>query len=246
MAAARGRVPSYRNRLIELRPIAGPIPADRLQDALVKGLADQVEHLSSRSDSFSLPAWRKWSRLMTDRRNAKAWPRVFAGGQGLFDALVSIVEQIDEGVGAWGGHLRDLYADGLDETAVILDWPRLREAAGAWRASADLWQELAEAALPPAVDGAAEAVELAEELHDAVMRGEPGLAQARKAATRLWEIRDRYADAWPLAEEETNDLLGDLGQRLAAIHDAEQTAVDATRRAIAPWARAGRSAADRA
>ena len=234
MRAARGRVGSYRNRLIELRPGPGPLPADRLRDALVAGLADQVDHLSSGSDSFSLPAWRKWSRLMTDRRNAKAWPRVFDAGRGLFSALVSMVEQVDDGVGAWGGHLRDLYADGLDEVAAILDRPALRDAAGAWRASADLWQELADAAVPAAVDGAADAVELAEELHDAVMRGEPGRSQARAAAAGLWATRDRYADAWPLAEDETEALLADLGQRLAAIHAAEQTALDATGRAMEP------------
>lgn len=232
MAAARGRVGSYRHRLIELRPTPGPLPADRLRDALMAGLADQVDHLSSRSDSFSLPAWRKWSRLMTDRRNAKGWPRVFAAGHGLFDALISMVELVDDGVGAWGGHLRDLYADGLEETAAILDRPALREAAGAWRASADLWQEFADAAVPTDVDGAADAVELAEELHDAVMRGEPGRAHARRAAAGLWEIRGRYANAWPLAEDETDALLADLGRRLAAIHAAEQTALEATGRAI--------------
>jgi hypothetical protein len=232
MTAARGRVGSYRNRLIELRPGPGPLPADRLRDALMAGLADQVDHLSSGSDSFSLPAWRKWSRLMTDRRNAKGWPRVFAAGHGLFDALISMVELVDDGVGAWGGHLRELYADGLEEAAAILDRPALREAAGAWRASADLWQELADGAVPTDVDGAADAVELAEELHDAVMSGEPGRAQARWAAAGLWEIRGRYANAWPLAEDETDALLADLGRRLAAIHAAEQTALDATGRAI--------------
>ena len=169
---------------------------------------------------------------MTDRRNAKAWPRVFAAGQGMFDALISMVEQIDDGIGAWGGHLRELYADGLDEAASILDRPALREAAGSWRASADLWQELADAAVPTGVDGAADAVELAEELHDAVMSGEPGRAQARRAAAGLWEIRDRHADEWPLAADETDALLADLGRRLAAIHAAEQTALDATRRGI--------------
>jgi hypothetical protein len=232
MAAARGRVGSYRNRLIELRPTPGPLTADRLRDALTAGLADQVDHLLSSSDSFSLPAWRKWSRLMTDRRNAKGWPRVFAAGRGLFDALISVVELVDDGVGAWGGHLRELYAEGLEEAAAILDRPALREAAGSWRASVDLWQEFADAAVPPDVDGAADAVELAEELHDAVMSGEPGRARARTAATSLWEIRGRYADDWPLAGEETDALLADLGRRLAAIHAAEEAALAATGRAI--------------
>jgi hypothetical protein len=65
------------------------------------------------------------------------------------------------------------------------------------------------------------------------MSGEPGRAQARTAAAGLWEIRGRYADTWPLTADETEALLADLGRRLAAIHSAEQTALDATRRALA-------------
>ena len=82
MAAARGRIGSFKHRIVGLRTTPGPIPAERLRAAMRAGLEDQVDHLRSPSDSFSLPAWRKWGRLMTDERNAKAWPRVFADGHG--------------------------------------------------------------------------------------------------------------------------------------------------------------------
>jgi hypothetical protein len=110
MAAARARIGSYRHRQFRLSPSPGAGSADAIRDAIRAGLRDQIDHLSSPSDSFSLPAWRKWSRLITDRRNAKGWPRVFAEGEGLFTALVSIVEGVDAGVGSHGGHLRELYA----------------------------------------------------------------------------------------------------------------------------------------
>ena len=35
------------------------------------GLEDQVQHLRASSDSFSLPAWRKWARLLTDDWNQR-------------------------------------------------------------------------------------------------------------------------------------------------------------------------------
>ena len=111
MAAARGRIGSFKHRIIGLRTTSGPIPAERLRAAMQAGLEDQVDHLRSRSDSFSLPAWRKWGRLTTDDRNAKAWPRVFADGHGLFGALLSLLESVDGQVGPWGGHLRELYAE---------------------------------------------------------------------------------------------------------------------------------------
>jgi hypothetical protein len=197
MAAARGRIGSYKHRILTLRTTPGPIPADRLRAAMRAGLEDQVDHLRSRSDSFSLPAWRKWSRLMTDPLNAKAWPRVFADGNGLFGALAAIHERVDGQVGPSGGHLRELYAAFLDEAAAALDDAALADAADAWRGVADLWEELADAALPPDLDGAAEAVEAAETLHEAVMDGEPGRSRAAAAAETAWSIRTRYADEFP-------------------------------------------------
>ncbi len=118
MAGARGRIGSFKHRIVRLRPATGTIPADRLRAAMRAGLEDQVDHLRSPSDSFSLPAWRKWARLMTDERNAKAWPRVFADGHGLFGSLLDLVELVDGDVGASGGHLRELYAASLDEASI--------------------------------------------------------------------------------------------------------------------------------
>jgi hypothetical protein len=231
MAPARARIGSFRHRLIDLRPARGPLRADRLQAALRAGLADQVDHLRARSDSFSLPAWRKWSRRMTDRRHPKGWPSVFAGGTGLFGALMSIVEEVDGDVGAAGGHLRELLASGLDEAAVVLDAPALVDGAAAWRVAADLWQDLADAAVPGSIDGASDAVEAAEELHDAVMDGESGRAAARSASQRLWDARHR-ADRADFADGLVDDLFADLGDRLREIHAAETEALEITARAI--------------
>ena len=232
MAAARGRIGSFKHRIVGLRTAPGPIPAARLRAAMRAGLDDQVAHLRSRSDSFSLPAWRKWGRLMTDHRNAKAWPRVFADGQGLFGALLALVESVDGEVGASGGHLRELYAELLDEAAIALDNPALGDAARAWRGVADQWEELADAAVPPDLDGAADAIEAFETLHEAVMAGEQGRSRASAAAKTGWTIRDRYADAFPLPPNRVAAILDDLGDRLGAIYEAEVDALDVTARAI--------------
>jgi uncharacterized protein DUF4872/butirosin biosynthesis protein H-like len=232
LAAARARIGSFKHRLIEVRETTRQVSEDRLRHALMTGLEEQVDHLRSPSDSFSLPAWRKWSRLLTDTRNAKAWPRVFATGHGLFGVLLSVIEEVDGGVGANGGNLRELYAAGLRESAAILDRRGLLEAASAWEASADLWEDFADAAMPAELDGATEAVEADEELHDAVMEGEPGRARASAAAGRVWAARRRYAGEFPLAEDAIESLFVDLSERLAAIHQAELTAVEATARAI--------------
>ena len=196
------------------------------------GLEDQVDHLRSPSDSFSLPAWRKWGRLMSDTRNAKAWPRVFADGHGLFGSLSALHESVDGEIGPWGGHLRELYAASLDEAAVALDNPALGDAARAWRGVADRWEELADAAVPPDLDDAAEAVEAGETLHEAVMAGEQGRLRVSAAAETAWAIRDRHADAFPLLPDRVAEILEDLGNRLGAIYQAEVAALEVTARAI--------------
>jgi hypothetical protein len=138
LAAARARIGSYRHRLLVLDAPAAELDLDALRTAVGEGLAEQVEHLSRASDSFSLPAFRKWARLLTDRRNAKAWPRVFADRAGLFDACVSVYENV-EPVGPGGGNLRGLYAEFLDEAAELLGDGRLRHAAAAYRDLAGRW-----------------------------------------------------------------------------------------------------------
>jgi hypothetical protein len=231
IARARGRIGSFKHRVIDPRPAAGPIPEPRLRAAIEAGLADQIDHLRSPSDSFSLPAWRKWSRLMTDSKAAKGWPRVFADGQGLFGALLSVVEGVDGRAGATGGHLRDRYADFLDAVTAAGIAP-LGEAAAAWRHAADLWEDLADAAVPPDLDGALEAVHLDEQLYAAVIEGEPGRARAREAASRLWAIRADHAEAVSLSPDRTAELFADLGDRIADIYAAEVAAADATAAAI--------------
>ncbi len=165
---------------------------------------------------------------MTDERNAKAWPRDFVDGHGLFGSLSAIHESVDGQAGPSGGHLRELFADSLDEAAVALDTPALGDAARAWRGVADRWEELADAAVPPDLDGAVEAVEAVETLHQAVMAGEAGRSRAGAAAQNVWAIRDRYAEAFPLPPDRSAAILEDLGDRLGAIYQAEVDALDMT------------------
>ncbi len=231
MAAARARIGSWKHRLIVPTPEPGPIAPDRLRQAVREGLAHQVDHLRSSSDSFSLPAWRKWSRLMTDTRNAKAWPRVFAHGDGLFGALLSVVEGVDGTVGATGGHVRERYAEFLDEVTAAGFAP-MDEAARRWRDAADRWEDLADAAVPGDLDGLVDAIAAAEELHDAVLAGEPGRRRAREAADRLWTIRDAHAAGSSISDDRMLELFTDLGDRLRGIYEAEVAALEATARAI--------------
>lgn len=213
--AARARSGSYKHRLIVPEPTPS-IGEDVLRDAVRAGLADAVQHLGARSDSFGLPAWRKWARTLVDTRGAKGWPQVFADPIGLVGALLSIYEGI-EPVGTYGGHLRALHADFLDEAAALLEMPELTDAAGAYREVAALWHELAELALPADVPEFAELREGLVAVHESVVaRGDGGAGEAGEASARQWALRARLDEQPPVEPD-----FGSLSAALERIHAGE-------------------------
>jgi hypothetical protein len=223
LAAARARVGSYRHRLLVLDAPAAELDADRLGRAVRDGLAEQVEHLSRRSDSFSLPAFRKWARLLVDGRNAKAWPKVFADRVSLFDACLSVYENL-EPVGWDGGDLRGLYAEFLDEAAGLLEAPDLGKAAAAYREAAARWRAVAAAAAPPGREPFAEARRLIARLQAQVEAGDAAQEEAAATAARLWALRDRWRRRFP-GDTDVEGLLAALAAAVTAACDAEEAAL---------------------
>jgi len=225
LAAARARVGSYRHRLLVLDAPAAELDTDGLRRAVRAGLAEQVEHLGQRSDSFSLPAFRKWARLLTGTGNAKAWPKVFADRVSLFDACLSVYENLEPAAGSGGGNLRGLYAQFLDEAAGLLGQPALGGAAAAYREAAARWHRVAEVALPADREPFAEARRLTDRLQAEVERGDAGRRQAAETAARLWKLRDRWRPAFPGDDDQVEALLAGLAAAVVAAGDAEDAAL---------------------
>jgi hypothetical protein len=222
---------SYRQRQVVLDAPAAELDLDGLRAAVRDGLAEQVEHLSRKSDSFSLPAFRKWERLLTATGNAKAWPRVFADRVSLFDACRSVYENLEPS--GWnGGHLRGLYAAFLDEAAVLVDIPALGGAAAAYREAAARWHEVAEVALPGDTEPFAEARRLIDRLQAEVGRGDAGRDQAAATAARLWALRDRWRPEFPGDDDRVAALLAKLAAAVGAACQAEEAALAALADAV--------------
>ena len=221
---ARARVGSYRNSMLVVRSRDTAIPADRLRDAVRAGLTGTVDQLGGSSASFALPAWRKWSKLLVDRRAAKGWPTVFADRRGLLRALAGVWEAV-EPAGMTGGHLRGLFADGLDDAAVLLEEPALTGEAQRWREIADRWHALADTALPDDVPAIARLRKLTAAITAAVAEGDAAAADRAAAADELWALRAEHADTPPLTPDEVVGVLGAMSQQIAGIVDAESAAV---------------------
>jgi hypothetical protein len=216
---ARARVVSYRNKLLVVEAAAAP---DNLAVLVRDGVRECAEHLGGTSASFALPAWQKWAKLLTDRRSVKGWPTVFADGRGLATALLTVWGEV-EPVGVSGGHLRDLYADFLDEAAPLLG-DRAAQAAQAFREAGRRWHAFAEAALPADVPEYARLRDLVARVAEGVASGDDGAAGRAEAAAELWQRRAELDLTPPVAPD-----LGVLADRLGAVHAAEAEAVEVLR-----------------
>ena len=230
---ARARVGSYRNAMLAVRTRDTAIPEERLRTAVLSGLEDMVGQPGGRSGSFAVPVWRKWARMLVASGPAKAWPRVFADGAGLFGALLSVWEGV-EPAGMTGGNLRREFAAGLSEAAALLDEPRLSDEAARWVEIGELWHSLAEAAVPTNVPSCAQARELTAAVTAAVAEGDAGRADSAVAARNLWALRDRYAAQPPFAPEEITAILAAMSGILGEIYEAEKAAVGRLEELVGP------------
>ncbi len=220
LAAARGRISSYKNRLLVADPAATEVDADTFRAAVLDGIDDHIEHLSSKSSSFSIPAFAKWSKMVTADK-PKGWPTVFADDRGLLGALVSTVEAIDE-VGILGGNLRGLFADFCVEVGEWLDLD-LSEAAEAYQVAAMKWADVA--AVPMQIDSVAAVVEADRNRRAAVAAGDTGAAKAKEAADLSTELL--AADSTGLSESDRIELFTRIGDRLADAVEGEKAALAA-------------------
>jgi hypothetical protein len=226
-AGARARIGSYKNRLLLVEGADADI---NLHAAITEGIAFCVEHLSSDSESFSLPAVRKWAKLMTDAKNKKGWPVVFRDRRGLYSTLTSLFEAI-ELQGAPGG-LRGMYNDFLLEAANVVNNPRLREPAEQYAALAKQWQALAEDALPNQVPQFKRAKQVMRERQDVLRKGGEAWRTAQGLTEELRVIRSECNLDFPLGEEEISALFSTLQTRLQSIYQAEVEAIESLKGSI--------------
>jgi hypothetical protein len=226
LAAARSRIPSYKNRVVVADPAASELDEEQLVAGVRAGVEEQLAHLSEKSTSFSLPAFDKWARMLTDTKNAKSWSKVFADGDGLVDALVSVCEQVEDR-GQFGGSLRGLYSEFLDHAGRLLHVD-LSEPAGACMVAAERWLEVA--AVCRSVPVVNEASRLSRMRRDAVEQGDIGDEAARQAARQMAGVLDSSDTIGP---GEVTDLFSDLADAVQTAAGAERDALELLRAAVA-------------
>lgn len=227
LESARGRIGSFKNRLVIVEGQSADVG---LEDAITQGIEDCITHLSSDSESFSLPAFRKWARLINDGKNAKGWHKVFADRRGLFSTLVSWFELIQISGQPCG--LRSMYADFLREASPIINKPRLLDAAAAYDALGNQWHALAEEALPDAYPLFTETKRLLRERDAITKQGGEAWRESVGITEKLRANRKEGNLNLPMSDAQIAEFFASMQGRLSDIYAAEVAALDALRVAM--------------
>jgi hypothetical protein len=129
---------------------------------------------------------------------------------------------------------RDVYADFLDEAALALDNPVLRQAAEIFRQSAIAWGKLGEVLLPDEIAPFGEARRLILERHRIFLeQGGAGREQMLALDARLQEIRARMENHFPLDEAGATAFRERLAGAVEQVLEVETRAVGVLKEAIA-------------
>lgn len=236
---ARGRVKKE-----EFRVMALDAPDfNRLPAAVTQGIWQCISLFTEappkgKRDNFGFAALKHWANMLTNTRNKNSWARYFPRGERLWMALAGDTIQL----GAYGfihreagnNAERGMYADFLDEAAVILNKPALKQAAVQFRQGEKAWQTLSELLLPDDVPLLKEAKTLlARKYALFIERGAEALDEIRQTNSRLKTLQKEAAANFPLSETETDAFHTRLAEQVLKVHDCEHDAIEQLQAAMA-------------
>lgn len=230
---ARSRVKKTKHRLLTL----GPPNAGKLVPAVREGIQDCLRLYLEKppkgaAHNFGFAAYRRWAEVLTQPQMRGSWEKEFPAGSKMYAALTSAFDFVNI-FGKEDPAERNMYADFLDETAIILDNPALRDVAQQFRQSALAWEALNQTLLPDDVLLFRQTRELMLRRRDLFLNeGNDALPEIKKIDRRLRELRQTAADSFPLNHEEVVALRQDIAGSVMRIYDVEREAVMALREAM--------------
>lgn len=233
---ARARIKKYRFRMMTL----GTPDASRLPAAVEAGIRSCISIFTEdppvggkqARPNFGFNAYTRWADLLVNNKDSVGWPKRFAPGRRMVNGLMSAYKYVE--LYFTGGHgARGVYADFLDEAAVILNRPALREAADQFRTCATRWDELTMALLPDSVAPLKQVRALMRQDYDLFLNeGIGSLAKRQQIQRDLAALKTDLGSNFPLSDAEAKLMREGLRDRVMAIHDAEQIAIEMLQTAI--------------
>lgn len=231
LAAARKKVCSHKNRLLYIGT-PSYLSVELLRSAVIAGVQECVRDLMvPKIKTYNLPGLLEWSRIINSTRNKKGWQVVYSDGN-FYPALRDVYDSIETG-GTGGGLFRPLYAQFLDEAAVLTGKKTLHACAELYRRLGVRWQEVAGSFLDDTIPEFARTKELLNQRRS-LLENEGFSAHARlqEILNELTDIDTRMLDEFPLSDKASVRLLNKLAEELEGVYEAEMDAAEALERAM--------------
>lgn len=128
---------------------------------------------------------------------------------------------------------RDVYADFLDEAAVILNKPELENVAARYRIAGKAWDGLLCSFMPETVALLKEArlaIDMKTEL--LLEKGSDATEEMLKYEKRAEELKQEAETDFPMSAAEIADLRDEIRRHVLIVHDTEKEAVEALKLAM--------------
>lgn len=238
LGRARAKVKKDRFRMMLLEaPDPEGIPAGLLQGLKTCTALFLDKPPAGSPNNFGVAGMRHWAQMLTDAKNAKSWAKRFEPGPRLVQALAGSFGQ--PGVWDWittygscGLANREMFATFIDEA---VDWTGKEELAGpagAFRRSAKLWGELAEAGMPDSIPEVRALKEL-KRRHSAVWadRGLQSLAERVELREEMGRVTAEAAASQKLRDAAPK-ICSQMAELVLSIADVEEPAVRSLRAAL--------------
>jgi len=221
LGAARSAIIDLKNRILSVNEV---VSKPMLSPAILEGIALMIEANRNPSNtSFGLQGIEKWAELVASPKDKKGWPTMFAPGAKLVEAAVAGYNWLELMSG--GGALRPLYAQFLEEAAVLAKKPKLAKVAEQYRGLGVLWSDFANALLPEEVSRFKYLREALNKKHKAIGMGAASMSDAEKATKEVASTRKTAGDK-PFTDAEAKAYYAGLRAKLKVLFEAETKALD--------------------
>lgn len=229
---ARARVKKDKFQLLTL---SAP-QTEKLASAVTAGIWDTVNLYTEKppkgsKNNFGLAAYQFWAKMLTNEKQKRCWAKLFPPGRDLYAGVTFAYHMAFQfGKGVHSRADRALYADFLDEAAVLLSRPALRKAAEQFRTAGEAWRNLGQALLPDEIEPFGRARALLDKQHQLfVEAGGASLEERQQIAAQLDALQAEVADDLQM---DARAFRHSLAEAVLAVHDAEHTAVETLRQAM--------------
>jgi len=233
-AAARARVKKDKFRVITL---SAPQP-EKLATAVQKGIWDTIKLYTEKppkgaKNNFGFAAYERWAELLTKPKKKNSWAKFFPAGSHWYNGLFTAFEMgFLYGQGDRYQAERDVYANFLEEAAIILEKSELREVADKFRASGEAWNELSQILLPDDMPLLGKTRELLVKRHELFLHDPGNTEAAQKIIAEQKALRQQATDDFPFSDEEVTQHQERIAEQVMKIHDVEQEAITALQAAM--------------